>query len=215
MTGRPKLICFDWDGTLVDSFDKIARCIVETAKEMNLKQVSQSAIKAKIGISLEELLDTSYGKVNYSEFQRRYEQIYLDLAPPLLYPNCVKMLQKLKRSGILLAIVSNKSRLSVEAELEATNVAKYFDSIWVAEEFAAKPSPIMFHHVMTSYQLGCEDVWMVGDSLPDLHAAYAASLAKIILVEKLPVPKWITQAEIISNLEEISEIAKAATLSHV
>ena len=208
MAVPPKLVCFDWDGTLIDSFDKIARCIFDTAKLMGLKTVSKNQIKAQIGQPFEQLLTDLYGDVSYSAFQAKYEEIYTEMAPPLLFPNCVKMLQVLKQSDIMVAIVTNKSRVAVERELSLTNVNSYIDSIWVAEEFAAKPSPVMLHHAMTSHQLSSSEVWMVGDSLPDLYSGYAANVGKIVLVEDLPIPKMISQAVIIKDLGEIVQMVR-------
>ena len=203
MSTQPKLVCFDWDGTLIDSFDKIAKCILETGKLLGFKSVKLSQVKSKIGLSLEELLCGLYGDVDVAQFQKHYERVYLDLAPPLLFPGCAKMLRALKEKDILVAIVTNKSRLSLEAELLQTGVSKYIDSIWVAEEYAAKPSPIMLHHAMTSHQLSSNDVWMVGDSLPDLYSACAASVGKVVLVEDLPIPNWVSTAVLIDDLSEI------------
>jgi len=209
MSVRPKLICFDWDGTLIDSFDKIAKCILETGKQLKLKPVKLAQVKAKIGLSFHELLSGLYGEVDVSAFQKQYERIYLDLASPLLFPGCAKMLKRLKEEDVLVAIVTNKSRLSLEIELKQTGVYHYIDSIWVAEEYSAKPSPIMLHHAMSSHQLLSEEVWMVGDSLPDVYAAYAADVSKVVLVEDLPIPKWVSTATLISDLNEIISLLTA------
>ena len=215
MSTQPKLVCFDWDGTLIDSFDKISKCILETGKFLGLKSVKLAQIKSKIGLSLDSLLYGLYGDVNVAEFQKQYERIYLDLAPPLLFPGCAKMLKSLKEKGILVAVVTNKSRLGLESELKQTGVDGYIDSIWVAEEYTAKPSPIMLHHAMTSHQLSSDDVWMVGDSLPDLYAAFAANVGKIVLVEDLPVPSWIATAVLVKDLSKIVSLLNEDVVTQI
>ena len=67
----------------------------------------------------------------------------------------------------------------------------------------------MLHMAMTAHQLSSQEVWMVGDSLPDLYAGYNAGVGKVVLVEDLPVPKMITQAVKISHLEELIAMLKA------
>lgn len=199
----PKLICFDWDGTLIDSFEKIATAIFETAKKIGLKKATKPSIKSKIGLPFEQLLKELYGVVDVEDFIDQYHRMYDQLPTPKLFPNCVHMLSTLKENGYLLAIVTNKSRRSAEAEIDAHNLREMFDAIYCSEELAAKPSPLMLHHAMTSHQVLPSETWMVGDSTADLLAGHAAGCAKVVLCEALKVPPWIEQAVVIEDLAHI------------
>ncbi|MCP8351771.1 HAD family hydrolase [Candidatus Synchoanobacter obligatus] len=205
----PKLICFDWDGTLIDSFEKIAVCVFEAAKEKGFIKVSKSRIKSKIGLSFEQLLYELYGEIDCEGFIECYHRIYHQMAPPLLFPRAKDVLKISQESGIQVAIVTNKSRVSVEEELKLTQMSRYIDSIWVAEEYAAKPSPIMLHHAMTSHQLTANDVWMVGDSLPDAYAGCAAGM-KVILIGSAIDPSWAGDVETVSSIEDVLTFVAAA-----
>ena len=99
--------------------------------------------------------------------------------------------------------MTNKSRRSAEAEIDAHNLREMFDAIYCSEELAAKPSPLMLHHAMTSHQVLPSETWMVGDSTADLLAGHAAGCAKVVLCEALKVPPWIEQAVVIEDLAHI------------
>lgn len=201
----PQMICFDWDGTLIDSFDKIASCIFTTAKQMGLKKATKPSIKTKIGLPFEQLIEELYGSVCPKDFIDQYHKVYDAMPVPKLFPNCVHMLNTLRNHGILVVMVTNKSRRSAEAELIGHGILELFDSIWVAEELAAKPSPLMLHHAMTSHQATPEQVWMVGDSSADLHAAYNAG-CKAVLCDDVKIPPWIENVEHIDDLAEILKL---------
>jgi phosphoglycolate phosphatase len=206
MSDRPKLICFDWDGTLIDSFDKIATGVYKAAANLGYKSVPKAKIKRKIGLSFHQLLSELYGNVQEEDFVDEYHYIYGKMPVPALYPGCVKLLESLTADGIQVAIVTNKSRLSTEAELEAHALTHLISSIWVAEELVAKPSPVMLHHAASSHQLSPNEVWMVGDSLPDMYAGSSAGVAKVVLVEDLPVPACITNVEKVTSLTQILDL---------
>lgn len=206
MSDRPKLICFDWDGTLIDSFDKIATAVYKTAANLGYKSVPKTRIKRKIGLSFGQLLAELYGKVQEEDFIEEYHHIYGKMPAPALYPGCVKLLESLIAEGIQVAIVTNKSRLSTEAELEAHGISHLISSIWVAEELVPKPSPLMLHHAASSHQLLPSELWMVGDSLPDMYSGSSAGVAKIVLVEDLPVPASVTNVAKVTALTQILEL---------
>ena len=210
MSNRPKLICFDWDGTLIDSFDKIATGEYKAAANLGYKSVPKAKIKRKIGISFEQLLFELYGEVQADDFVDEYHHIYGEMPTPVLYPGCVKLLESLASEGIQVAIVTNKSRLSTERELEAHSLTHLIGSIWVAEELVAKPSPLMLHHAASSHQLTHSELWMVGDSLPDMYAGSAAGVAKVVLVEDLPIPACVTNVEKVTSLTQILDLLNQA-----
>ena len=47
-----KLIVFDWDGTLMDSIDKIVLCMQQAAKQEQQSIPSEQSVKNIIGLSL-------------------------------------------------------------------------------------------------------------------------------------------------------------------
>lgn len=203
MSARPKLVCFDWDGTLIDSFDKIATAIHKTATSFGCKPATKSRIKRKIGLSFTQLLSELYGHVHEQDFLDEYHHIYNQMPAPMLYPGCVRLLEVLVSQDIQIALVTNKSRRSTEAELEAHQLTHLISSIWVAEELVAKPSPVMLYHAASSHQLSTSELWMVGDSLPDMYAGHTAGVGKIVLVEDLPVPSCISKVEKVQSLDQI------------
>lgn len=209
MSGQPKLVCFDWDGTLIDSFDNIVEAIQIAAEQLNLPKATDAKIKRNIGVSFEQLIHDCYGThIDVGVFKRVFHHAYHQLKVAPLFPNVERLLSALKNADIKIAIVTNKSRYSLEIELDKHGLSAKFDSIWVAEDFAPKPSPIMLRHASSSHQVDAHETWMVGDALPDLYAGYRAGCGRILLVEKQPVPETIQQCEIMHDVSEILKTLK-------
>lgn len=202
---RPKLICFDWDGTLINAFDTITNCINESAVSLGYKRVQPKEIEAKIGIPFEQLVTSLYGNVNVSDFEKRYKETYSELSTPKLLPHAFELINQLKHA-FLLAIVSNKQQALLEKELKEHKLYHCFDSIWSADRFSAKPSPIMLHNAISAHQVLPKETWMVGDSLPDFYAAQSAHVGKIILLNPTHPPKWGDNLKCIKKLSELYDL---------
>jgi len=51
-----QLIIFDWDGTLMDSAQKIANCIKASAREVGVNEPTDQQAKSIIGLGLSEAM---------------------------------------------------------------------------------------------------------------------------------------------------------------
>jgi len=55
-----QLIIFDWDGTLMDSAQKIANCIQASARDIGLTEPSTEDAKRIIGLGLHEAMQSLF-----------------------------------------------------------------------------------------------------------------------------------------------------------
>lgn len=202
MSGRPKLICFDWDGTLVDSFDRIARCFIQAGEEAGCNKVSPETIKKRIGMPFEQLISEVYGPINMGKFKQAYRKAQDELPDAPLFPEVKPLLSFLKPT-FFIAIVSNQSRHQLDKEIKTHRLTSYIDSTWVAEDYAAKPSPVMLQHAASAHQVSPQEAWFVGDALADFYAAHSAHFGKILLLRGLPIPSWAENTEVINGLQGI------------
>lgn len=202
MSTRPKLICFDWDGTLINAFDTITNAILISASTLGYKRIHPKHIEGKIGIPFEQLVTSLYGNIDVQKFESIYKQVYQDLPVPKLLPGAYELINQLK-AAFLLAIVTNKQRHILERELKHHKLDRCFDSVWVAEDYAPKPSPLMLRHAVGTHHATAEETWMVGDSLADFYAAQSAHISKTILLNPQHRPNWVDNLECIENLNEL------------
>jgi phosphoglycolate phosphatase len=165
MKNRFDLIIFDWDGTLIDSIDWIARCLQNAANNTRHTTPNYQSAKDVIGLSIDKAIAALFPDANENEVHTlvdHYEKAYFSkkISRDDLFTGVFDMLEALKTSGYLLAIATGKTREG-------------------ADETQSKPHPKMLEEIMTHLQISPERVLMVGDSTHDLQMAINAGIASV------------------------------------
>ncbi len=178
------LIIFDWDGTLIDSIDWIARCLQNAADDTRHETPSYQASKDVIGLSIERAIEALYPDASADEvigLVNRYETVYFSkkISPDDLFSGVYEMLETLNDKGFKLAIATGKTREGLDEALTATNTTHLFCATRCADETKSKPHPLMIEEIMIHAQILPERTLMVGDSTHDLQMALNAGIASI------------------------------------
>lgn len=184
MKNRFELIIFDWDGTLIDSIDWIARCLQNTAQNTHHETPSYQAAKDVIGLSIERAIEALYPTAKSDEVAELvacYESAYFSktLSRDDLFEGVYEMLEALTNQGLKLAIATGKTREGLEEALDATKTRKFFCVTRCADETQSKPHPLMLEEIMNDTGIAPERTLMVGDSTHDLQMALNAQIASI------------------------------------
>ena len=184
MKNRFDLIIFDWDGTLIDSIDWIARCLQNAANNTRHATPDYQSAKDVIGLSIEKAIAALFPDANENEVHTlvdHYEKAYFSkkISRDDLFTGVFDMLEALKKSGYLLAIATGKTREGLDEALHATGTVDLFSITRCADETQSKPHPKMLEEIMTHLQISPERVLMVGDSTHDLQMAINAGIASI------------------------------------
>ena len=172
------LIAFDWDGTLFDSTQIIARCIQAAVKDVGGTVPSDEAAGYVIGLGLAQALAHAAPDVPTSQYPllgERYRLHYPLHAHDLsLFDGVLPLLVALKQRGYLLAVATGKSRQGLDEVLQTVQLKNVFDASRTADKTAGKPDPKMLHELMA--ELGCapDRTLMVGDTTHDLQMALNA-----------------------------------------
>ena len=184
MKNRFDLIIFDWDGTLIDSIDWIARCLQNAANNTRHTTPNYQSAKDVIGLSIDKAIAALFPDANENEVHTlvdHYEKAYFSkkISRDDLFTGVFDMLEALKKSGYLLAIATGKTREGLDEALHATGTADLFSITRCADETQSKPHPKMLEEIMTHLQISPERVLMVGDSTHDLQMAINAGIASV------------------------------------
>ena len=171
----PKLIIFDFDGTLADTTADTISVYQQTIKALAAEPRSDAECQATIGIPLKEGFRQLYPDYSESELDNcvtTYRKIYnadLDKFSPQLYPGVMESIDKLHSLGIKMSVASSRSRHSLVVFCEKTGLSNYMSLIIGAEDVThAKPDPEPV--LMTLQQLNqdaCETI-VVGDMPVDI-----------------------------------------------
>ena len=112
------------------------------------------------------------------EILRRFEEEGIKRGKPI--PGASELLSFLRKKGIVCILVTNNSRSSAEAVLEATGLD--FDAVYTREEGALKPEPEALLRPLEDFGVSPKEAVLVGDSHHDLLAAANAGIGNVILV---------------------------------
>ncbi|HWE01670.1 MAG TPA: HAD family hydrolase [Tepidisphaeraceae bacterium] len=160
----PKAILFDMDGTLTEPL------------------LDFPAIKAEMGIGSRPILEAL---AEMNEEARRRAQIVLHrheqeaAARSTLNPGCRELLDALTARGVLTALITRNSYISVRTVL--LRHALTFEVLVTRDDAPPKPDPQPLLLACRRLGVGCDEVWMVGDGQYDIEAGLAAGIRTVWL----------------------------------
>ena len=180
---RP-LIIFDWDGTIIDSAEKIIRCMQIASNDVGLIEPTDDSIRNIIGLGLPEAIYILHKGINEStmcQLRDQYSKRFIeaDLTPCPFFPDVEKTLDILKRKGWYLAVATGKSRRGMKRVLDNLDWHDKFDGVRCADETASKPNPLMLNELLALFDVTANSAIMVGDTSYDLEMAQKAGVQSI------------------------------------
>ncbi|MBI4971737.1 MAG: HAD hydrolase-like protein, partial [Candidatus Omnitrophica bacterium] len=131
MSSRFSLICFDLDGTLIDSRKDISDSINRMLRTLELPEKSESVIAAYVGNGMSNLIRQSLGEHHETLFDRAlkifrrdYDEHCVDVTT--LYPGVREAMTKLTEKKV---IVTNKPLHFTEKILKSLAIRDAFDRV--------------------------------------------------------------------------------------
>ena len=186
-----KLICFDLDGTLVNSVPDLRLALNSMLDDLSLPHVNGLIVKTWVcdGIAkmVERCLLNVQGKASTESelaaavviFEGFYQQ-FLNTESGL-YPAVKSTLFSLQDKGYKIALISNKSEQLLPKLLAYFGINRCFDLL-VGDSLAKnRLDPIQVNHACDYFGLIKSQVVMVGDSRNDILAGQNAQVKTIAL----------------------------------
>ncbi|WP_298139121.1 HAD-IA family hydrolase [Acidiferrobacter sp.] len=178
------LLIFDWDGTLMDSAERIVRCFQAAARDCGWPVLTDDAIRRTIGLGVAEALARllpGEAPARHQALASRYREHFLRLndTPTPLFPGVAEGLSDLRARGYRIAVATGKSRVGLEAALDASGTRAVFCATRCADETRSKPDPLMLHEILAQTGVGASDALMVGDTSYDIEMATRAGMDSV------------------------------------
>lgn len=206
-----QLIIFDWDGTLMDSADKIANCIIASATQLGIKEPSKEQVKSIIGLSLQEAMrilfpDESEVVINKLVENYKYHFLTADDTPQGLFAGVVEGLESLNEAGALLAVATGKARRGLKRVFDEVGVEHLFTVSRCADETRSKPHPQMLHEILDFTAIDPHNSIMIGDTTFDMDMASNANMHGLAAGYGVHDPQVLTDAKAIAVIDTFTEI---------
>jgi len=181
---RPlKLVAFDLDGTLADTFEDIAEATNHALMAFGCPTLPFETIKGYVGRGVRNLMARALGpdKEAFADSAAVLWREYYERHPTdhtLLYPGAVELLEWLRARDVRTVILSNKVDVLTQRIAAAMGLADRVDLVrGESDEFPRKPDPALLNHILELYGVRREQALVVGDSLPDVEIARNAGVA--------------------------------------
>jgi phosphoglycolate phosphatase len=210
------LLVFDWDGTLVDSIERIVTSLQHASMTAAEIQISETHAKSVIGLGLKEAivkLHPQLDEVRHStvldDITDAYRQHYLyeNPVPAPLFSGVDELLEELRQQDYTLAISTGKSRAGLDRSIQEHGVAEYFSTTRCAGESRSKPHPEMLHEILKELNFSASEALMIGDSEHDLMMAKNASMRCVGVTHGVQDAKTLEKHEPLACLNDITALS--------
>ena len=195
-----RLIIFDWDGTLMDSLDKIVLCMQQAAQKVEIPVPNEAAVKNIIGLSLEKaaerlfpLLSIVKQQALMDAYREQYHANQYIETP--FYNGIAEMLINLQQRGYRLAVATGKGRIGLDRMIAKTNTANLFSATICADEANSKPDPLMIELLLKKLSFSASKAIMIGDSIYDLEMAANAGIDSLGVSYGVHSPEQLLKAK--------------------
>jgi len=233
---RFKVILFDLYGTLVDidtkedieAFNKAALWLSlsgiriegfefmeryqRTSREFH-KEASAGVLNPEIDVA-EVFRAILKDKISQSRLNEMIPQLGLVFRAVTTryirtYPWVHSVLDRLKKLGYKLGLLSNAQRAFTQAEIEMLGIQNFFDIIVFSSDVGAqKPDRFIFEHILKRLSISPEEVVFVGNDLKaDISGAKALGMSTVLLKSNIASHPFDIQPDITIYEHEMERLA--------
>ena len=198
-------ILFDWDGTLLDSFEADAQAY---SRMFDALGISWSMAELKRHYSPNWHLvyrGACLPRARWEEADRLWMRFYRKYRPEL-QPGARQVLRALERR-FMLALVSSGNRSRVLRQLREHEVAAMFRTKVCSEDAPhRKPHPAPLRMALERLRISPEVCVYIGDAPEDIEMAHRARVRAIGVLGGSPVPERLRAAKPDAMIETIREL---------
>lgn len=212
-----KTLLFDFDYTLADSSKGIYMCIEYALSRLGETIPDYHSACQTIGLSLPETYVSLTGNTN-PERSERFRLWFIEKADEVmvsqteLFGYVSDTMERLKRMGLNLVIISTKYRRRIIEILSRFNQNNLFDLIVGGEDVAVnKPDPEGVIHALGCLGNRPEECLFIGDSIVDAQTAKNASVPFVAVLTgttQKEAFKSFAPSRILNSVKELPDYLK-------
>lgn len=177
-----KNLLFDLDGTLIDSYEGIARGIDKVVEAFKV-ELSRDIYKYFIGPPLTESFSKYLPDLDMTEVLKVFRSYYLNdgVFEYSLYDGVKEMLATLKDKGYKLYVATSKREDTAIAILEHSGILKYFERVFGAGFENRKEKFEVLEYAFAESDLVKSESVLIGDTMYDVDGARIVGIDSIAI----------------------------------
>ena len=178
-----RLVLFDCDGTLADTFGLIVETMKRCFSDAGLPEPEDAAVRGIIGLSLDlaiHRLAPTVPDVELPRLVQGYKDAFHRVRAEgthseALFPGIEPMLRRLAAvDDLLIGMVTGKSQRGVRMIVETHGLEGVFLAVRTADDCPSKPHPAMVLECCAELGVEPADTLVIGDAIYDMQMAKAA-----------------------------------------
>lgn len=172
-------LIFDFDGTLVDSFDTVIAKLNLLAEEFHFRTIQSSEVEGLKHLTSQEFIHffgIPFYKLPFVLYRVR-EYMRHEICVLSTFEHLPELLTELNNSGVFLGILTSNSAENVEAWLERYHIRHLFHFIHAESSYFGKKQ--VLKKIIKSHQMDCAQTFYIGDETRDIEAAKACHIHSI------------------------------------
>jgi HAD superfamily hydrolase (TIGR01509 family) len=198
-------VIFDWDGTLLDSFEADAQSYFRMFDVLGMKWSREELLRHYSPNWHRVYRAARLPRARWDEADRLWRRFYRNYRPEL-QTGASRVLRLLERQ-FTLALVSSGSRARVRRQLREHEVAAMFRTKVCSEDAPRrKPHPAPLRLALDRLRIAPELCVYVGDAPEDVEMAHRAGVRAIGVLGGSPVPERLRAASPDAMIETIREL---------
>lgn len=173
-------IIFDFDGTLIDSYEPITESLNQVREAFGKPPLALGEVKGMVGHGLEHLIEAAIGPEKVADGVRIFRERYAIICESrtTILPQVRETLEELDRRTYQMAIATNKPSYFARDILKALDVEHLFVEVLGPNDVERpKPDPEMLEIIMSRLGLGSDETLYVGDMPLDIEVARNAGVS--------------------------------------
>ncbi|RPI66168.1 MAG: HAD family hydrolase [Ignavibacteriales bacterium] len=206
-------ICFDLDGTIVNSFPTIYKCTLRTLEHLNISDpLEEKGLYDMIGYHFLDIFEKL--KINVADvesFINIYKTYYFEyIDDSVLYPGTLVTLKSLKDNGLKISLLTTKAQDQADMLIDHFELRPFFDAVYGRKNgLAIKPDAEPLLAICNELDVNPSSTLMVGDSDLDIRCgknAGAKTCAVSYGYRKLAVLREENPDYIIHNIPDLLQV---------
>lgn len=171
-----KVIAFDFDGTIVDSYDMCMKAFRESIAPYLDRELTDSDITQTFGLNekgtVKSIVKDRWAQA-LDDFHMKYEEYHNALTEP--FAGIRELIAFLKERGVTVALITGKGEYTCDISLRKVHMTDTFSDVLCGTEFGPNKDRCL-QKLLEKYHLDKSELAYIADSPKDIKACRTAGV---------------------------------------